>query len=122
MAKEPPPEIPPSTVVPLGDWIAIIQPDKSVILQHQSQVPVLGTEVTLDLTVPVGEELDIRLTEIERERLAVRTVMLMPDGSVWCDQDAISPAGEPESPFQVFDPTHASASRYFQRKTGKGDW
>lgn len=106
-------------------WVAIVQADGSIVLQNLSNVVVGGSSETLNLmdSSSLRSEVLGLLEEYDPERFAVRTLCLMPDGSVQADPDSISPRGEiTEEKYTVISPTIPSAFRYFARKSGKGDW
>lgn len=106
-------------------WVAIIQPDGTVLLQNLSNVVLGGSGEVLDLNNPnnVRPEVHELLQEYDPNRLAVRTLCLLGDGSVVADPDGISPKGElTAEQYQVIAPTIPSSHRFFARKSGGSNW
>lgn len=113
-------------VIPLNaHWVATVKEDGSILLQHLSKVVIGGTSEVVDLLTTEHHKTNIHTTlqALDPERLAVRTILLQPDGSIISDVDSISPKGELTSAcYQVISPTIESAYRYFSRTSGKNNW
>ena len=113
-------------VIHLGPhWVAIVEPDGTVLLQNLGQVVLGGSSEVLNFADPstMRPEVHHLLEEYDPNRLAVRTLKLMSDGSVVSDPDAISPKGElTAEQYQVISPTIPSAYKFFARKSGMGNW
>lgn len=125
--KEPEKEdISKGVVLPVGrHWAALLCNDGSVVLQHLSDVFIGGKVESVDLLNKNKSFDSLRyfLEEMDQERIAVRTLLLKPDGSVLVDPDAISPSGVLSEDYYEIIPSSAfSAHRYFSRKSGKNDW
>lgn len=118
------PTDPSLTAIRLGKkWMAIVHEDGSVILHYLAEVHLCGTDQTLNLMESMNNAQREVLEQFDDDRFAVRTVLLLPDGSVACDNDAISPKGIPtEDVFVIFPPALHSAQKYFKRRSGHNDW
>lgn len=114
------------SVIPLSrDWVAIINHDGSIVLQHLSQIYVGGSGERVDLLSSRGDYHAVMryLSEVDPSRVGVRTLSLQTDGSVFMDVDGVSPAGVLSNyAYKVIDTTVSSVFNYFKRIGGKGDW